>query len=99
MKSIFTIIAIGAVTLGAQAQPVIDKLWDYKPGDVYMYKKLDPAQTLDTGTIPSVGANVTWDFTQVKFDNTVRVDSILSLAQSMYPSSFSGCTYVYKEYI
>jgi len=83
----------------AMAQPVIDKLFDYSPGNTYTYKKLQSGSVIDTGTIPTVGANLTWNLTGLHFDPTIYTDSIIDYASSIYNTSFNGCTYVFKEYI
>ncbi len=81
------------------AQPIINKLFDYVPGDSYSYKKLPTGSIIDTATIPSRGANLTWDMTQLQFDPGIYTNSIIDYASSLFPTSFNGCTYVFKEYI
>ncbi len=83
----------------AMAQPVIDKLFDYSPGNTYTYRKLQSGSLIDTGTIPTVGANLTWNLSALHFDATIYTDSIIDYASSIYNTSFPGCTYVFKEYI
>ena len=98
MKKTLLFFATTLFGTGAIAQPVIDKLYDFQPGNSFAYKVLTTGINVDTATIATTGAGVTWDFTALSLDNALRTDSIKSLATSSFPASFPGATYVFREH-
>ncbi len=98
MKKLYILATISLIAVNAIAQPTINKLFDYQPGDEYQYKKIQAGTVIDTSTIPTIGANLTWNFTSLQFDPQIYVNTIIDLASSIYPNNFAGCTYVFQEY-
>ncbi len=98
MKKQILSLASVLLALAGNAQPVIDKLYDFQPGSIFTYKLLPTGVNIDTNTIATVGAGVTWDFSGLTLDNTIRTDSIKSLAGSSFPASFPGASYVFREH-
>lgn len=96
MKTSFTYL-LCIICFPVWAQPTLNRLYDYSPGDVYTYKKMESGE-LDTTRIISYGANVIWDFRDIKFETTAHTDSIISPTYSSHPSNFGGCSFVYVEY-
>jgi hypothetical protein len=80
------------------AQPVINNLYNFQPGDSYTYRKLAAGQTIDYNSIVSTGANISWDMTYLQLAEGTFTDTIIPYASSSWPSSFPGCDYVWKEY-
>lgn len=96
MKKLLTYI-LCILTTPVIAQPILNNLYDYKPGDIYTYRRWTGGY-LDTAKIPSRGANITWDFRHLIFDVQEHTDSVISLEASAHPIDFAGCNFVYREY-
>ncbi|HOX79379.1 MAG TPA: T9SS type A sorting domain-containing protein [Bacteroidales bacterium] len=82
----------------AYAQPVINKLYDFQPGDSYTFKKLAPGGSIDYNSIETAGANLTWDLSFLQLEENPYTDTIIAYENSDWPNSFPGCSFVWKEY-
>lgn len=98
MKTFTLTFLLAASVLGASAQPVLNNLFDFVPGDEYVFRKLAPGQSLDTVGIPTVGAGLTWNFSTLQLSPTINRDTVIAPSQSAFPASFPTATYVFKEH-
>jgi hypothetical protein len=98
MRNTYLLVLLLLVGKTAVAQPVIDKLFDFQPGDEYVFRKLAAGQALDTSMFPSRGTNLSWNMSTLNLDTTLSRDPVLAPASSDFPSSFPTATYVFKEH-
>lgn len=98
MKKTFLLFCLAVISSSLFAQPVINKLYDFQPGDSYMYKKLASGETIDHASIETMGTDLTWDLSSLILDPTVYTDTIISYENASWPNSFPGCSFVWKEY-
>ena len=98
MKKLSLALSFSLTALGASAQPVLDKLFDFAAGDEYVFQKLATGQSFDTTGIPTVGTNLTWNFSTLQLNPTVYRDTVIAPSQSVFPASFPTATYVFKEH-
>jgi len=98
MKKTILLFCLAVISTSIFSQPVINKLYDFQPGDNYTYKKLAVGQTIDYNSIETTGANLTWDLSGLVLEETTYTDTIISYENSSWPNSFPGCSFVWKEY-
>lgn len=97
MKSSLLLI-LAVISTSLFAQPVINKLYDFQPGDSYTYKKLAAGETIDYNSIETNGENLIWDLSGIQLEEPTFTDTIISYESSSWPNSFPGCSFVWKEY-
>jgi hypothetical protein len=98
MKKTLLLFCLAIISTSIFSQPIINKLYDFQPGDSYTYKKLAIGETIDYNSIETTGANQTWDLSNLVLEETLYTDSIISYESSSWPNSFPGCSFVWKEY-
>lgn len=96
--SFLSVILIALQAAVVQAQPVIDKLYDFQPGFTYDYFTLPSGSVIDTNLIPTIGANITWDLDALPWENQLNTDSISSYDPTIHSTLFPNCSFVYTEF-
>lgn len=98
MKKILLLFCMAPLSVVLFAQPVINSLYNFQPGDSYSYRKLATGETIDYNSIETTGADLIWDLSSLQLDLAVYTDTIISYENSSWPGSFPGCSFVWKEY-
>ena len=98
MKKTILLFCLAVISISLISQPVINKLYDFQPGDSYTFKKLAPGETIDYNIIETNGANLIWDLSYLQLEENPYTDTIISYESSTWPNSFPGCSFVWKEY-
>ncbi len=83
------------LTLLTQAQPSLKSPYNLVPGYGYTYREI--TNSVNYQNIATTGANIVWDFTGIQLATTLRTDTILTLQQSLFPTSFPTASYVLQE--